>query len=152
MTESDMQIVPIDDVRGKVSAMEKAMLSMPQVIMEPVHHFADGLYARELFIPAGTIIVGKVHKRDHLNFLVKGDITVITDQGRKRMTAPCIIKSVAGVKRVGLTHEDTIWVTVHAIEAEEGCDIETLENELTVPTMDDYDEYMHSLLVEEVVL
>lgn len=142
MNESDVPSVPVENLREKVAIMERAMLDMPQVAMEPIHHFADGLYGRELFIPAGTLIVGKVHKRDHLNFLIQGDITVFTDGGMKRLKAPCILKSKAGIKRVGFTHEDTIWVTVHATDSVEGCDVKALEDDLTVPTMDDYDLYL----------
>lgn len=139
MNEADIPAVPVENIREKVAIMEAEMLHMPQVVMTPVHHFAEGLYARELLIPAGTVIVGKVHLAEHLNFLMKGDITVWTDDGMKRLQAPCILKSRPGVKRVGLTHEDTIWVTVHATDEIEGCDVVALENKLTVPTMADYD-------------
>jgi len=122
--------------------MESEMKNMPQVVMTPIHHFADGLYGREILIPAGTLVIGKVHKREHLNFLMQGDITVWTETGMKRVQAPLILKSYPGIKRVGLTHSDTIWVTVHATDAREGCDLEELENDLTVPTMADYDLYI----------
>ena len=142
MNECDIPAVPVDNLREKVAVMEAQMLDMPQVVMEPVHHFADGLYARELLIPAGTLIVGKVHKFEHLNFLMKGDITVWTDDGMKRLTAPCILKSLPGIKRVGYTHEDTIWTTVHAVDETEGCDVVALEDRLTSPTMLDYEKFI----------
>jgi len=140
--ENEMQAVHVPDLREKVAALESQMLQLPQVVMTPVHHFADGLYARELLIPAGTVIVGKVHKAEHLNFLMQGDITVFTDDGMKRLQAPCIMRSAPGMKRVGFTHTDTIWCTVHAVEEKEGCDLEELENKLTVCTMDDYDAFL----------
>lgn len=153
MDEREALTTPVENIRGKVAILETEMLKMPQVSMPLQHHFADGLYGRELFIPAGTVIVGKVHKREHLNFLVQGDITVWTEQGMKRLKAPAILKSYPGVKRVGLTHADTIWVTVHATDHAEGCDLEELENDLVVSTMDDYDIYMEGQmreLLEEV--
>ena len=73
---------------------------------------------------------------------MQGDITVWTEEGMKRIQAPKIIKSYPGIKRVGLTHSDTIWVTVHATDAVEGCDLEDLENDLTVPTVGEYDLYI----------
>lgn len=142
MNEADIPAVPVENIRGKVKRLEQFLLDLPQQEMPLVHHFAEGLYARELMIPAGTIIVGKVHKFEHLNFLMKGDITVWTDTGMKRLQAPCILKSMPGVKRVGLTHEDTIWVTVHVTDEKEGCDLIALEDALTSPTMNDYDEYL----------
>ena len=139
MDEISIPSVHIEGIREKVSLMESEMLHMPQVIMTPNHHFADGLYGREITIPAGTLVVGKVHKKEHLNFLMQGDITVWTEEGIKRIKAPFIIKSYPGIKRVGLTHSETVWVTVHATDYSEGCDLDDLENDLTVPTMDEYD-------------
>src|SRR5574340_659286 len=41
------------------------------------HHFTDGVYAREMHIPAGHVVVGKIHRHEHLNFISKGRATVI---------------------------------------------------------------------------
>ena len=35
------------------------------------HSFADGQYVREMFIPKGVMIIGKIHKHSHPNFLLK---------------------------------------------------------------------------------
>ena len=42
------------------------MLKGDTVELETKHHFSDGLYARELFIPAGVCLVGALHKTTHL--------------------------------------------------------------------------------------
>ena len=42
------------------------------------HYFSDGIYVREITIPAGMVIVGKIHKHRHPNFLIKGKVMVIT--------------------------------------------------------------------------
>jgi len=142
MKESEIQAVPVPEIRGKVAALEKMMLQLPQQQMEAVHHYAPGLYGKELRIPAGTLIVGKVHLQGHLNFLMEGCITVFTEQGMKRLSAPFILSSEAGMKRVGVTHTDTTWVTVHAIEGAELLEPDEVEKVLTVDTMDDYDELL----------
>lgn len=113
-----------------IQRFEHQLRALPQIDIETTHHFAEGLYGREIFIPAGTVLTGKVHRGEHLNFLMKGDITVWTDEGMKRLKAPAIIKSRPGTKRVGYAHEDTIWVTVHASRE---TDLEKLEAELIVP-------------------
>lgn len=84
------------------------------------HHFTDidneygcGLYGREMFMPKGTLVVGKIHKRQGLNFLLKGKIYVATEFGKTWYTAPCIIKGEANVKRVVFASEDSIFVNVH---------------------------------------
>lgn len=113
-----------------IQSFERQLRALPQIDIETTHHFADGLYGREILIPAGTVLTGKIHRGEHLNFLMKGDITVWTDDGMKRLKAPAIIKSSPGTKRVGYAHEDTIWVTVHASRE---TDLEKLEAELIVP-------------------
>jgi quercetin dioxygenase-like cupin family protein len=77
------------------------------------HNFAEGVYVREIFIPKGSLIVGKIHKHSHPNFLMKGEVSVLTEEGPKRLKAPLSMISPAGTKRVVYAHEDTVWITVH---------------------------------------
>ena len=93
----------------------------------PVHYFAKGLYAREIFIPKGTLLTGKIHRTEHLNIISKGDISVVTEEGTKRITAPFTMIAKPGTKRVGYAHEDTVWTTVHATDE---TDLEKIELEL----------------------
>ena len=125
-----MPAVPAD-MRQKIDTLERAMLSMPQMEIDPTHYFADGLYAREIFIPKGTILTGKIHRTEHLNIISKGDISVMTEHGIKRIKAPCTMVSKPGTKRVGYAHEDTVWTTIHA-SAER--DLDKLEVLLIAPT------------------
>jgi hypothetical protein len=71
------------------------------------------LYGREMFMPKGTLVVGKIHKRQGLNFLMQGKVYVATEFGKQWYTAPCIIKGEANVKRVVFAVEDSIFVNVH---------------------------------------
>lgn len=111
-----MSALAIDDApdafREKVDRLEDALRAMPTVTIEPKHYFADGIYAREIFIPKGTTLTGKIHKTTHLNIISKGDISVVTEQGIRRVQAPCTIVSPPGTKRVGYAHEDTVWTTI----------------------------------------
>jgi hypothetical protein len=66
-----------------------------------------------MFMPKGTLVVGKIHKRQGLNFLLKGKIYVATEFGKQWYTAPCIIKGEANVKRIVFAVEDSIFVNVH---------------------------------------
>jgi quercetin dioxygenase-like cupin family protein len=96
--------------------------------------FAHGIYIREAFIPKGTIGVGRIHKHEHAVFVMKGDISVMSEDGVKRIRAPQSLISPPGTKRVGYAHEDTIWITVHA-NPENLVDTDEIINYLTV---DDY--------------
>lgn len=78
------------------------------------HSFSDGIYVREIFIPKGVVLTGKIHKHDHPNFLMKGKVKVFTEHdGFEVLTAPCHMISKAGTKRAVEAMEDTVWVTVH---------------------------------------
>lgn len=78
------------------------------------HTFTDGAYVREIHIPAGHLVVGKIHRHEHLNFISKGRVTCITEEGGvEELTAPVTMISPAGVKRLLFTHEDTVWTVVH---------------------------------------
>jgi hypothetical protein len=111
-------------VRDKILSLEAEMHSMVQVEIQPVHYFAKGLYAREIFIPKGTLLTGKIHKSEHLNIISKGEISVVTEYGTKRIKAPFTMVSQPGTKRVGYAHEDTVWTTIHATEKTEIKDVE----------------------------
>mgnify|MGYP000477540098 CR=1 FL=1 len=99
--------------REQIEVLEAQMRLMEQILIEPVHHFADGLYAREILIPAGTILTGKVHSTEHLNIVSQGRIAVWTEDGMKILAAPCTLISRPGTKRVGFALEDTVWTTIH---------------------------------------
>lgn len=121
--------LPTVPTRAQIERLEDEMRNCPPVVIEPVHRFAKGLYAREITIPKGTLLTGRVHKTEHLNFCV-GDITVWTEDGMKRIRGHATLVSRPGTKRVGYAHEDTVWTTVHATEETE---LEKLEAELIEP-------------------
>ena len=86
------------------------------------------MYGRELFMPAGTLIVGKVHKHEHLAIMIYGDITVYTVAGGvQRLTGYNMMVSPPETKRVVYPHADTLWVTIHASDER---DLVKLEDEL----------------------
>lgn len=117
--------------REKILRLEAQMLSQPQVELETIHHFAPGVYARELRIPAGVILTGKIHRTEHLNIVSQGRITVFTeDGGKKEIVAPCTLVSKPGTKRVGYAHEDTVWTCIHPTNE---TDLDALEAALIAP-------------------
>lgn len=123
-------VLPAKPSLAAIQAFERELLKMPQVDIPVTHHFASGLYAREIFIPKGTTLTGKKHLTGHFNFLMKGQIKVVTEDGVLVLTAPAIIPSAPGIKRAGVTLEDTVWVTVHATNE---TDLVALEKEIIEP-------------------
>lgn len=118
------------EVRNKILSFEDELKKFPQTDIPPVHYFADGIYAREITIPKGTVLTGKIHKTEHLNIISKGEISVVTEEGNKRISAPFTFVAKPGTKRVGYAHEDTVWTTIHASKEK---DLEKLEIELISP-------------------
>lgn len=80
---------------------------------EIFHSFADGMYTREMHAPKWDIIVGKIHRNDHIVNLLKGSLVVIDEFGNRLLEAPCSFTSKAGVKRVGFILEDCVWQDIH---------------------------------------
>lgn len=77
------------------------------------HSFSEGIYVREITIPEGTVLTGKIHKHEHPNFLLKGEVIVITEEGKETLTAPCSMMSKAGTKRALYAVTELVWTTIH---------------------------------------
>jgi hypothetical protein len=99
--------------REQIERLQAHMLPNATAMPEAVHHFAPGMYGREFSMPAGMLVVGKVHKHGHIMMVVKGRATVLDEFGRYEVAAGFVQASRPGAKRVVLAHEDTTFVTVH---------------------------------------
>jgi hypothetical protein len=101
----------------------------------PVKHiFAPGAYAREIKLPQGSFVIGKIHKHAHLNFITKGKVRVLTESGPVEMTAPYTFVSEVGTKRIVYAVEETIWTTVHVTEE---TDLEKIEDYVIAKSYDE---------------
>tara|TARA_R110000782_G_scaffold92486_1_gene175870 strand:- start:1180 stop:1635 length:456 start_codon:yes stop_codon:yes gene_type:complete len=117
-----------------------------QIELPLKHSFSPGIYARELEIPEGTLLIGKIHKHRHHNFLMKGEIIVITESGgMELLQAPLTIVSEPGTQRVGYALTDTLWTTVHTNESNTE-DLKVLEEINVVDEMSKYIEYKNNLI------
>lgn len=124
----------VESMRERVLTLQAATAGLPQVSLCTRHYFANGMCARECFIPAGTLFVGKQHKQEHLFMMLKGKAHVTTDTGVILMEAPCVVVSQPGTKRAGYCHEDTIFLAVHRTDLK---DIDAIREEVTETTPDD---------------
>ena len=102
-------------VRSKIMHLQDTMLAMPVQDIGCVltHFFAPGMYGRRLFMPKGCVIIGKLHKHAHPNFISSGECLVATEDGVQHLVAPYVFESTPGTKRVVLTLQDTTWTTYH---------------------------------------
>jgi hypothetical protein len=112
------------------------------------HEFVDGAYVRELTMPKNLLFVSKIHKVKHPYFIMKGDVSVLTEDGIVRIKGPYHGITPAGTKRVIWTHEDTLWVTVHVTKE---TDLEKIEEEVIAKTYDDLDKGVIDVEIIEFV-
>ena len=103
---------------------------MPQIELPTEHYFAGGMYCRKVFRPAGTTIVGKVHKKAHLFLCAKGQILAWSETGMRTLNAGDVVESQPGTKRVTYAVEDSIGVTFHVTDK---TDLDDIESELVEP-------------------
>lgn len=138
-------LVDAPAIRKEIQQFQTALAKIPGAYFGDTdncplrHSFGGGMYMREIFIPKGHLVVGKIHKHTHPNFLLKGKVLVITEgEGKQQLDAPLALMSQPGTKRVVLALEDTWWVTVHKTES---TDLAEIENEVIAK---DYDELERS--------
>lgn len=82
---------------------------MPQVDCPVREYFAPGVYAREITLPAGTVLVGAVHKVENLAILSKGRLVLATDNGPIEISAPYTLTVKPGAKNAATALEDSVW-------------------------------------------
>ena len=93
------------------------------------HTFTPGLYIRQIFIPARTILTSRIHLTEHPYVISKGDISVWTKEvGTVRLRAPYSGVTRPGTRRLLFAHEDTIWTTYHPTME---TDVDAIVNNIT---------------------
>ena len=116
--------------REQINALQAEMVNMPQAELKTDHYFSGGMYCRRVFRLAGTLIVGKIHKEDHLFMCASGQIMAWTENGMKTLNAGDVVESKAGTKRVTLALTDAIGITIHKTDEK---DLEIIEKQLIEP-------------------
>ena len=91
------------------------------------HTFCQHQYIREIFNPAGELLITKIHKVEHPFFLMKGEMSILSEDGEMRITAPYYGVTSVGTKRVILAHTDCTFITVHPTDKK---DLKEIEDEL----------------------
>ncbi len=117
--------LPAHPTLDQIRRLEGEIRKLPERECPITHHWADGVYGREMFIPAGTVLTGKMHRFATLNVLLEGEITVSTPHGMQRLTAPAIFTGTPGDKKVGYAHTDTRWLNVHPTKLKDVAAIES---------------------------
>lgn len=125
----------MDELHAKIDRIEAELRRGELLDLPLTHYFSHKVYAREMFIPAGTVVTGKIHKHENLNVMLSGELSVLTAGGIVRVRAPFIIVSPPGTRRVAYAHEDTRWLTVHGTSEQ---DLDKIEDEFVAQTLTEY--------------
>ena len=120
-------------VEDNISQMEGALFGDSACPLK--HTFGDGCYIREITMPRGMLIVSKIHKEKHPYFILKGKVSVLTDEGVVKLQAPYSGMTPPGTKRILYIHEDTIWTTVH-MNPDNEKDLKKIEERIIAKSFD----------------
>lgn len=111
----------------RVAALQDEISKYPQYEPPTEHVFHGGMYCRQVWRPAGCLIVGKVHKKEHFYMIVSGTVKVTTDDGVQTITGPMLLCSNPGTKRAVYAETDALCMTFHRVESNT---VEEVESEL----------------------
>lgn len=121
-----------EPVTLRYDVIERGMLALPQVPTPTTHHFGPGLYMRQMFAAAGTLVLGKEHRGPCMNVMLSGKCALIdTDGSTRELTAPQMFVSPPG-RKLAYVVEDMAWVNIWATDE---TDVDALERELFAETV-----------------
>lgn len=81
-----------------------------EIFIEPIHRFSDGLYLREIFMPKGTLVVGRKHKFPHFFSLLSGRCVI----NGVVYSAPYLTHCDVGSQRCLYAMDDVSLMTIHS--------------------------------------
>lgn len=108
------------------------------------HYFANDSYVREMCVPAGSCIVGRIHKQECINILLEGDITIIDEYGAKtELSAPHVFIAPAGNQKTAYCKTAVRWMNTFATNE---TDMDKILDMFTCETIEEYEEYKRGLV------
>lgn len=137
-----------ESLRGKIIDFEEVLSRQEGAVFGdselcPLKHsFTDGIYVREIFIPAGTVLTGKIHLHAHPNFLMSGEVEVVTEyEGLQHLKGPLAMISKPGTKRALKAITDVVWITIHHNPTNTQ-DLAELEKIVIAPSYEEYEKFV----------
>ena len=97
----------------------------PEGDQEAQHHFAQGVYVRSMWLPAGRIIVGRMHLQSRVCIVSAGRCRWIDEFNPEpvEVQAPWVGEFKAGSKTVVVAVEDTYWSAITGTDLDEPMEI-----------------------------
>lgn len=131
----DVSLLTKDALKDLIFEIERLALRDGVPVEIPVdHHFSKDVYAREMVMPKGAMVIGKIHKHQNLCIISSGEVSVLSIDGVQRLKAPCTFVSSPGAKRVIYAHEETTWTVIHGTNE---TDVEKIEDQFIAKSYDE---------------
>ena len=120
--------------KGQLSLMEieNKLAKLEQVDIPTIHTFSGGVYIREIAVPKGTIIIGKRHRHESCNILMKGSMILYMgeDVPTQRIEGPLLFTSPPNTKKMAYCEDDVVFLNLHPTME---TDLDKIEQEFIIP-------------------
>lgn len=90
--------------------------SEKDALLQTKHHFCEGVYAKQLRIPAGHYATSHKHAYSHMSILAQGCILLVVDGKITQRTAPAVIEIAANSEHCVHALTDVVWFCIHPTE------------------------------------
>jgi len=127
-------------MKERIEKLEEYLKTFPQVEVPLEESFGYNLYVREIMMPAGSFVIGAIHKYKHLSIMLDGELVMWTEfDGLIHLKGFNKVLAEPGIKRVGYVLQDTRWLTAHGMDA--SMEIGDMVPCLTVTTYAEYTKF-----------
>ena len=117
-------------VKQDIQELNQQLKALDTQYEPPTKHiFLDGMYCREMFALAGTMLIGATHTKDCINLLTEGEIIVGNGEKEVILKAPQTFIGGAGIQKIGYALTDVVWVNIFRTDA---TSVEEAEQELFI--------------------
>lgn len=104
--------------QGGIDALRDHLATLPQYEPDTESYFHGGMLCREVTRPAGVMVIGRVHKREHLYIILDGTVAITDGDGKAVEAGPgTVIRSKPGTRRAVLALTDAKCLTVQRTDA-----------------------------------
>ena len=102
------------DQKSKMDIFEAELAKHPQIQIPVIHRFTDGMYIREVHVPAGIIFTSRTHKTQHPFVISAGVATIVNEKGERFVVmSPYTGITEPGTRRIFVVHMDMVLTTFH---------------------------------------
>lgn len=114
----------------------------------PVKHFiSNGIYSRELQVPAGFGLVGLIAKYSNIFTVLKGDVLLYDGTDAQRITGPYTFISKEGINRFGYMFTDATFMSSYKMPDPKETDVEKIKWQLLTDTYEKFDRFKLEMLI-----